>query len=879
MQTRPTSTNQNIVVNLNVKDRYDTLTELTTAYPTGSQYAFAVGIPQLNEIYVWNGTQWKSIGNIKGTAGTAGQQGIQGEQGIQGIQGEKGDTGKGLEFNWSGTELGVRLQGASTYTYVNLQGTKGDKGDTGEQGIQGIQGEQGIQGIQGVAGTDGRDIEYIWNGTQLGLRYAGETVYTYVDLKGEKGDPGNGDMSSATYDTDHDGVVERADTADKLTTTRTINGVSFDGSANITVADDTARQGTSLTTTIGNSIQITNTIEAPVYDLSILGETLCKKAVFGTATVRVDGVASLPFTAGASITFSGFATTANNKTVALTSISGLTMTFPVATFTVATETAGTISDGTNIVNIAVSPTNPQVLTSLTSFDYTASGRNLVNKANFIDGQYINPTTGAEANASTLFRSGYEPVIGGATIFLDSKGSSITTGHAFYDKDKIFISGITSEADGAITVPLRAKYFRTSFYKSGWTVDNAMANYGTSAAAFELYQGVTATISLKDTSNNQLENRGIPLTYNTDGSVATWAAQDKVFKDTNGKWKLQGVIEKVIFDGSGDETWAYDSGTARFDVVVPVAGKHVTSSTVNMVCDKFKAIPWANRASLANLQCFPSFSTPNKIFFKYLSYTDVTALKTWLASNPVTVYFELATPETPIELCAADQAALNSIEKTFAGLTNIMLSDSKGQISIQYGWAKGIGKSILSFISTVITHIKDAVAHITAAERTDWNSKEPAITKNTAFNKNYGTTVADVKMNGTQAVGSVDAIARIDHVHPSDESRFPTIGGTITGNITVYKNLPIVALTDTATIKSAHLISYNSTTLLRNYTNESNYTGLQINDYTGVLSNTISVTRMIAGVETSYKLYGEHNVTNGDTAVSGTLANGAIYMEW
>lgn len=61
--------------------------------------------------------------------------------------------------------------------------------------------------------------------------------------------------------------------------------------------------------------------------------------------------------------------------------------------------------------------------------------------------------------------------------------------------------------------------------------------------------------------------------------------------------------------------------------------------------------------------------------------------------------------------------------------------------------------------------------LTDAYISTWNAKEPAIgTKNTAFNKNYGTTATDVKMNGTQAVGSVDAIARIDHVHPTDTSR-------------------------------------------------------------------------------------------------------------
>lgn len=55
-----------------------------------------------------------------------------------------------------------------------------------------------------------------------------------------------------------------------------------------------------------------------------------------------------------------------------------------------------------------------------------------------------------------------------------------------------------------------------------------------------------------------------------------------------------------------------------------------------------------------------------------------------------------------------------------------------------------------------------------------DNKEPNITKNTAFNKNYGTTGTDVKMDGVQSVGSKDEIARIDHVHPSDTSRVATI---------------------------------------------------------------------------------------------------------
>ena len=37
---------------------------------------------------------------------------------------------------------------------------------------------------------DGKDFEYNWSGTQLGVRQEGEPSYTYVDLKGDKGDAG-----------------------------------------------------------------------------------------------------------------------------------------------------------------------------------------------------------------------------------------------------------------------------------------------------------------------------------------------------------------------------------------------------------------------------------------------------------------------------------------------------------------------------------------------------------------------------------------------------------------------------------------------------------------------------------------------------------------
>ena len=44
------------------------------------------------------------------------------------FKGDKGDTGNGLEFKWDGTSLGVRVKGDTEYIYVDLKGEKGDPG-------------------------------------------------------------------------------------------------------------------------------------------------------------------------------------------------------------------------------------------------------------------------------------------------------------------------------------------------------------------------------------------------------------------------------------------------------------------------------------------------------------------------------------------------------------------------------------------------------------------------------------------------------------------------------------------------------------------------------------------------------------------------------
>lgn len=132
----------------------------------------------------------------QGPVGPQGEQGVQGVQGIQGVEGPQGEqgiqgpVGLSLQYLWEGTQLGVRIEGEEEYTFVNLQGPQGN------QGIQGMQGEPGLQGIKGDAGDvgpkgdTGLGLEFEWNGTRLGVRVEGTAEYTYVDLQGAKGETG-----------------------------------------------------------------------------------------------------------------------------------------------------------------------------------------------------------------------------------------------------------------------------------------------------------------------------------------------------------------------------------------------------------------------------------------------------------------------------------------------------------------------------------------------------------------------------------------------------------------------------------------------------------------------------------------------------------------
>ena len=111
-------------------------------------------------LFVYNGTAFTDVGEIRGP------------------QGLKGDAGTSATHRWDGTTLYITT--ASGTSSANLKGDKGDDGYTPVKGKDYFDGEKGADGVSAT---------HSWNGTTLTITSASGT--SSVNLKGEKGDTGS----------------------------------------------------------------------------------------------------------------------------------------------------------------------------------------------------------------------------------------------------------------------------------------------------------------------------------------------------------------------------------------------------------------------------------------------------------------------------------------------------------------------------------------------------------------------------------------------------------------------------------------------------------------------------------------------------------------
>lgn len=197
-----------------------------------------------------------------------------------GTDGVIGADGKSLEFNWNGTQLGIRVEGTSEYTYVDLKGATGANGQDGDDG-RGIVSITRTSGTGAAGTTDTYTITYTDSTTSTFNVYNGSngangtdgvsptittskvgkvTTLTITDAQGTHtatindgaDGSGSGDMLKATYDTNENGVVDNAEKVNNHT-------VNADVPSNAVFTDTTYTAGTNISISANNEISATDT--------------------------------------------------------------------------------------------------------------------------------------------------------------------------------------------------------------------------------------------------------------------------------------------------------------------------------------------------------------------------------------------------------------------------------------------------------------------------------------------------------------------------------------------------------------------------------------------------------------------------------------------
>ena len=120
----------------------------------------------------------------------------------------------------------------------------------------------------------------------------------------------------------------------------------------------------------------------------------------------------------------------------------------------------------------------QVSPSQTSFFLNVKSTNLINPAELETGHFIKSNNGDVGTSESYDATGWIPVEGGAYYSAYYCGQT-----AFYDENKIYISGVSSIHNSSFQAPANAAYMRTS----KWAANaDARVNKGTTVLPYEEY---------------------------------------------------------------------------------------------------------------------------------------------------------------------------------------------------------------------------------------------------------------------------------------------------------------------------------------------------------------------------------------------------------
>lgn len=263
-------------------------------------------------------------------------------------------------------------------------------------------------------------------------------------------------------------------------------------------------------------------------------------------------------------------------------------------------------------------------------DFMTSGKNLFDYTKSTESCYLN-ADGTLATTASYKTSDFIPVIGGKTYCISKRG---TVRSKFYNSSKEVLNdnwATSTDAATTIIIPDEASYFRFSYCINGdYKVDEAtlQLELGSVETSYEPFMGFeTTTVEL-----NQ------PLRELPNG-----------VKDTIENGVVTRRVGEITFDGS--EAWNRNNVNDPNNWLYYLIMSH---GKADGLCNSLMHEPFniVNKgADLASVG-FDLAHNEKNIFINVGYYMEqagltntVADLKTWLQSNPITVWYELATPTT------------------------------------------------------------------------------------------------------------------------------------------------------------------------------------------------------------------------------------------
>ena len=304
------------------------------------------------------------------------------------------------------------------------------------------------------------------------------------------------------------------------------------------------------------------------------------------------------------------------------------------------------------------------------------GKNLINPQNLEIGYYGQNGYISSINYRTSELIAVKPNTSYSSAMFDGSGNLLDVAVLTeWTSNEEFIKQTTD----AYTIQTTANtaYIRVrnlSDYDSYITNNNYafQLEVGSTATSYEPYISSTATLT------TGLPYCGIPV---ASGETYTDEQGQKWLADTA---SVEGVVKrcyKVTFDGS--ENWVLDegslvgaSGSRRITAVIsdiPVTNVITTDAVPTIICNSLT--PASRNTTYADNDNTISVlvkNNANEFQMRVSGIATAADLKTYLASNPLAVVYELATPTT-IPLTTAEKSALLSL-KTFDGTTNLSITD-------------------------------------------------------------------------------------------------------------------------------------------------------------------------------------------------------------